>query len=284
MSHNMESTKSHRPLRLILKPYPNTYPRSEHFAARRMFTLNDDKETLMKTPPTVILPFLIIGNERDAADRSRLKQLGVSYVLNVTAHLPRLPVLDGEDENSSQVRHKRLPALDSSMQNIKQYFEEAFSFIDEARTRGCNVLVHCQAGVSRSATIIIGYLMHHCNVSLLEAYKTVKSKRPIISPNFNFMGQLLELEQNLTRTRSLSGRSSSITSGKASFPDQPPSSSSCSSSSSSCLAAIVSSSSSSSLPSPSAKCTSLPSPSLCEMPFFAVTTPHLPSPSFEVIS
>ena len=59
------------------------------------------------------------------------------------------------------------------------------------------MFVHCHAGISRSATVCIAYMMRTKKMSVEEAYKFVKSKRPIISPNLHFMGQLLEYQKQL---------------------------------------------------------------------------------------
>lgn len=73
-------------------------------------------------PATQVLPYLLLGNERDAADLQRLLSLHVSYILNVTAHVPLHHEKNG-------IKYKRLPATDNTEQNLRQYFEEAFSFI-----------------------------------------------------------------------------------------------------------------------------------------------------------
>lgn len=140
---------------------------------------------------TAVLPFLYLGNERDAQDLELLQRLDIGFVLNVTTHLPLYHY------DIARFCYKRLPATDSNKQNLRQYFEEAFEFIEEAHQAGRGLLIHCQAGVSRSATIVIAYLMKHTWMTMTDAYKFVKSRRPIISPNLNFMGQLLEFEEDL---------------------------------------------------------------------------------------
>jgi len=78
-----------------------------------------------------------------------------------------------------------LPGID-----IISYFDECFSFIDSALNAGGRVLVHCMAGVSRAASIVIGYLMKVKNMDFETAFNHVKAQRPCIRPNDGFMHQL----------------------------------------------------------------------------------------------
>lgn len=59
------------------------------------------------------------------------------------------------------------------------------------------MLVHCLAGISRSPTICIAYLMYSRHLSLDQAHDFIKQRRALISPNLNFMRQLAEYERLL---------------------------------------------------------------------------------------
>lgn len=80
---------------------------------------------------------------------------------------------------------------------VDKFFDETHNFIEEARKNHCNILVHCKAGISRSPTIAIAYLMKWKRLHLHDAYEFVKRCRPQISPNLNFMGQLMNYERRL---------------------------------------------------------------------------------------
>ena len=160
-------------------------------------------------PATQVLPHLYLGNMRDASDITILNRLGIGYVLNVTSKPPCYTMEPG-------ITYKQLVADDNGLQNLRQFFEEAFEFIDLAKSNNSGVLVHCQAGISRSPTIAVAYLMKYYPMAMADAYKFVKTKRSIISPNLNFMGQLWEFEQGLrafkTNSKESLGSSSPITS------------------------------------------------------------------------
>ena len=59
------------------------------------------------------------------------------------------------------------------------------------------MLVHCNAGVSRSAAIVIAYLMYSQHLNYQQAFDLVKSKRPAIRPNDGFVAELKQLQDDL---------------------------------------------------------------------------------------
>jgi len=125
-----------------------------------------------------------------------LKTCHVKYVLNASHSAVDSPYC-------TTGRYLRIPIKDNSSENIVAWFQTAFDFIDKVKKSDDHILIHCVGGVSRSATIAIAYVMKHFSLSLDNAYRYVKNKRPTISPNLNFMGQLLQYEQQLLQETSL---------------------------------------------------------------------------------
>ncbi|KAM3833680.1 dual specificity protein phosphatase 6 isoform 2-T2 [Vipera latastei] len=103
------------------------------------------------------------------------------------------------DENSSDWNENAVgdSVLGLLLKRLKDDGCKAFYLEDEARGKNCGVLVHCLAGISRSVTVTVAYLMQKLNLSMNDAYDIVKMKKSNISPNFNFMGQLLDFERTL---------------------------------------------------------------------------------------
>ncbi|RKP38024.1 dual specificity phosphatase, partial [Dimargaris cristalligena] len=79
--------------------------------------------------------------------------------------------------------------------DLSDYFERAFTYIDQARASGASVLVHCQLGVSRSASLVIAYVMRTLRLRFQEAYQHVQGKSPNVCPNLSLTYQLLDLEK-----------------------------------------------------------------------------------------
>ena len=101
----------------------------------------------------------------------------------------------GNHYNSNEFIHKSIDVEDNYQTNIIRYFKDCFLFI-EGKDK---IFVHCAAGMSRSPTIVIAYIMWKNKLSLNKAIKFVKEKRPLISQNDNFMNQLKIFEELLIK-------------------------------------------------------------------------------------
>ena len=109
---------------------------------------------------------------------------------------------------------------DTPSSDLRSHFPRAVHFIASALANDpdARILCHCYGGVSRSATIVVAYLMSTHRMSVDEALKLVRSKRQQVNPNSGFMAQLRRWEKDIgerqirkKRTRSTSG--SEITTG-----------------------------------------------------------------------
>ncbi|XP_038573077.1 dual specificity protein phosphatase 16 [Micropterus salmoides] len=140
--------------------------------------------------PTRILPHLYLGCQRDVLNKDLMQQNDIVYVLNASNTCPKPDFIP-------ESHFLRVPVNDSFCEKILPWLDRSVEFIEKAKASNARVLVHCLAGISRSATIAIAYIMKRMDMSLDEAYRFVKEKRPTISPNFNFLGQLLDFEKKI---------------------------------------------------------------------------------------
>lgn len=89
----------------------------------------------------------------------------------------------------------------SPNEDITKYFEQSYKIIEEAHSMRKGVFVHCNAGVSRSPTIVIAYMMRKYGMTFQQAFDFVKAKRPCVNPRELFIQQLKVYEKALVPLR-----------------------------------------------------------------------------------
>ncbi|XP_011341281.1 dual specificity protein phosphatase 15 isoform X2 [Ooceraea biroi] len=134
-----------------------------------------------------VLPGLYVGNYQDSKDADQLERFEITHILAIHDTARRL---------HSDKHYLCILAADSPDQNLSQYFSLCNDFIHAARLRGGNVLIHCLAGMSRSVTVAVAYIMSTTDLSWKEALKVVRVGRSIANPNVGFQQQLKDFESS----------------------------------------------------------------------------------------
>jgi len=141
-----------------------------------------------------IIDNLYLGSLHAGSNGSELRKQGITRVINLS--YVSYPENDG-------IAYKTINLYDSPLADIGSYFDECVVFIDDALSKNEKILVHCYAGISRSSSIILAYLINKYNYSLKDALKIVKKKRPIVQPNSGFMTQLEAYDASCKTKKSL---------------------------------------------------------------------------------
>uniref|UniRef100_G3PVU1 Dual specificity phosphatase 22b n=1 Tax=Gasterosteus aculeatus aculeatus TaxID=481459 RepID=G3PVU1_GASAC len=145
-----------------------------------------------------VLPDLYLGNFRDARDREQLARHNITHILSI--HDSAAPILqEGRTgatnlHNNLEMTYLCISAADLPSQNLTQHFKQSITFMHESRLKGEGCLVHCLAGVSRSVTLVLAYIMTVTRLGWQEALAAVRVVRPCAGPNLGFQRQLQEFE------------------------------------------------------------------------------------------
>ncbi|XP_071377441.1 dual specificity protein phosphatase 13A-like [Centroberyx affinis] len=145
-----------------------------------------------------VWPNLYLGDMYMSHDKFGLWQLGVTHVVNA-AH-GKMCCKGSDDFYGTTVTYNGVPANDLPTFDLSPFFYPAAQFIHQALMSAGKVLVHCAVGVSRSAALVLTYLMIHHRLSLLSSVRSVQQKRWIF-PNRGFLLQLITLDQKLQEER-----------------------------------------------------------------------------------
>ena len=142
-----------------------------------------------------VLDFLYLGGEVEALDRNIIKENNFTHVINCA--VTDCPT--GAEYYGDGIKYLGFKADDREGYDILQHFQETYDAIEDARTSGGKVLLHCIMGINRSGALATAYVMLHKNMDVISAAKFVKAARGCILTNQSFQKQLIQFacEKNL---------------------------------------------------------------------------------------
>ncbi|XP_049942012.1 dual specificity protein phosphatase 14-like [Schistocerca serialis cubense] len=134
-----------------------------------------------------VLPWLLVAAAA-AVRPERVRALAVTRVLSAAPELPDTPLPAG-------VAFQRVALLDAPSEDLAPHLDAAADAIEQVRASGGRTLVHCVAGVSRSAALCLAHLVKHCGLPLRAAFAHLRARRPAARPSAAFFRQLIDFER-----------------------------------------------------------------------------------------
>lgn len=130
-----------------------------------------------------IIPGLYLASAQLAKCKKSLRLLNIESVVSLMQELL-----------NAGMETLHIPISDRPDEKIDDAILKAVAFISQKRAEDKKVLVHCQAGISRSATVVLAFLMKEHELTLQEAFHMIVKSRPIIHPNEGFTRYLCSLD------------------------------------------------------------------------------------------
>lgn len=144
---------------------------------------------------------VFIGGYRAAADRDFVRSLGVTHIVKMFADDESYP---GGYHRHPGIQYYVVGAEDRPGYDIRADAIGAVHVVQACVAAGERVLVHCHAGISRSATVVLLWLMTRAGDdrrTLKSALNMLQGVRPFVRPNEGFMSHLRATDMRIARLR-----------------------------------------------------------------------------------
>ncbi|KAG0488100.1 hypothetical protein HPP92_006911 [Vanilla planifolia] len=143
--------------------------------------------------PSHVISNLFIGGALAARSVHTLQHLGITHILCLCSN----EIGQSDSQCLDLFEYKNFSISDNDDEDIAGLFGEACEFIDNIERSGGKVLVHCFEGKSRSATVVLAYLMLRKGLTLAESWNMLKKVHRRAQPNDGFARALLGLDEKL---------------------------------------------------------------------------------------
>ena len=137
--------------------------------------------------PTQIINNLYLGSSFNAYDLELLKKNNIKVILNITHEI------DNFYQSNSMLSYYKFPIFDNNIDDINNILGATFRIINKHLNKNESILVHCYMGASRSASVIIHYLMKKYNLPYVQVLNFVIDKRPIVNLSEKFNSNLRKI-------------------------------------------------------------------------------------------
>lgn len=120
-------------------------------------------------PASKIEEYLYLGSEWNASNLEELRHNGITHILNVTREI--------DNFFPGAFQYMNIRVYDEEITDLMKHFNSTYSFIKTAKSNSGKVLVHCKMGISRSASVVISFLMKEHRWALERTLARVKKQR-----------------------------------------------------------------------------------------------------------